>query len=292
MAEWSIAAVLKTAVPRGTGGSNPSLSARRPKVGGTPAKPAPFAKEERLPSSRRGEMAAIPGMERGEIWKFGPHLEKKREKFWRQRKKPYLCIALGKARAFSAAGSEHLPYKQRVGGSNPSTPTHPTAPRCRGVFRFMAHPASAAAPRKAGEVPVAAALSPPIVPRRDGFRAWPPASKPEFPAPPHREGGTCGHIRAIPPAHAKARAPGCAQWAGMAHCHSVPANPAACRGTNLRFERQPMKKRRFLKRWRARVPSVTDQEQRGKTHKNAHFQAKCAADGEKCAKKGEMRKKT
>ena len=27
MAEWSIAAVLKTAVPQGTGGSNPSLSA-------------------------------------------------------------------------------------------------------------------------------------------------------------------------------------------------------------------------------------------------------------------------
>ena len=26
-------------------------------------------------------------------------------------------------RAFSSAGSEHLPYKQRVGGSNPSTPT-------------------------------------------------------------------------------------------------------------------------------------------------------------------------
>ena len=26
--------------------------------------------------------------------------------------------------AFSSAGSEHLPYKQRVGGSNPSTPTH------------------------------------------------------------------------------------------------------------------------------------------------------------------------
>jgi hypothetical protein len=25
--------------------------------------------------------------------------------------------------AFSSAGSEHLPYKQRVGGSNPSTPT-------------------------------------------------------------------------------------------------------------------------------------------------------------------------
>ena len=26
--------------------------------------------------------------------------------------------------AFSSAGSEHLPYKQRVGGSNPSTPTN------------------------------------------------------------------------------------------------------------------------------------------------------------------------
>ena len=26
-------------------------------------------------------------------------------------------------RAFSSAGSEHLPYKQRGGGSNPSTPT-------------------------------------------------------------------------------------------------------------------------------------------------------------------------
>ena len=30
-----------------------------------------------------------------------------------------------KERAFSSAGSEHLPYKQRVGGSNPSTPTLP-----------------------------------------------------------------------------------------------------------------------------------------------------------------------
>ena len=32
MAEWSIAAVLKTVVLRGTGGSNPSLSARRVKM--------------------------------------------------------------------------------------------------------------------------------------------------------------------------------------------------------------------------------------------------------------------
>ena len=29
MVEWSITAVLKTAVPRGTGGSNPSLSATK-----------------------------------------------------------------------------------------------------------------------------------------------------------------------------------------------------------------------------------------------------------------------
>ena len=29
----------------------------------------------------------------------------------------------GAFREFSSAGSEHLPYKQRVGGSNPSTPT-------------------------------------------------------------------------------------------------------------------------------------------------------------------------
>ena len=35
----------------------------------------------------------------------------------------YLCTRLRKARAFSSAGLEHLPYKQRVGGSNPSTPT-------------------------------------------------------------------------------------------------------------------------------------------------------------------------
>ena len=32
MAEWSIAAVLKTVVLRGTGGSNPSLSARKKQI--------------------------------------------------------------------------------------------------------------------------------------------------------------------------------------------------------------------------------------------------------------------
>ena len=37
------------------------------------------------------------------------------------------CLPLhrnSEIRAFSSAGSEHLPYKQRVGGSNPSTPTN------------------------------------------------------------------------------------------------------------------------------------------------------------------------
>ena len=36
--------------------------------------------------------------------------------FGQTQKKPYLCIAFrNKARAFSSAGLEHLPYKQRVG---------------------------------------------------------------------------------------------------------------------------------------------------------------------------------
>ena len=41
-------------------------------------------------------------------------------------KTPYLCIAFKKNKsigALSSAGLEHLPYKQRVGGSNPSAPT-------------------------------------------------------------------------------------------------------------------------------------------------------------------------
>ena len=46
------------------------------------------------------------------------------KKFGGIKKTSYLCNAKAK-RAFSSAGSEHLPYKQRVGGSNPSTPTKP-----------------------------------------------------------------------------------------------------------------------------------------------------------------------
>ena len=39
-------------------------------------------------------------------------------------------------RAFSSAGSEHLPYKQRVGGSNPSTPTDKKSAESR-LFLFL-----------------------------------------------------------------------------------------------------------------------------------------------------------
>ena len=45
------------------------------------------------------------------------------QKFGGYKKTPYLCTRLQEVRAFSSAGLEHLPYKQRVGGSNPSTPT-------------------------------------------------------------------------------------------------------------------------------------------------------------------------
>jgi hypothetical protein len=39
-------------------------------------------------------------------------------------------------REFSSAGSEHLPYKQRVGGSNPSTPTEKRKAPSKGAFLF------------------------------------------------------------------------------------------------------------------------------------------------------------
>ena len=55
-------------------------------------------------------------------------------------KKPYLCSAFQNDegfRAFSSAGSEHLPYKQRVGGSNPSTPTQKST--FRWTFFYCRH---------------------------------------------------------------------------------------------------------------------------------------------------------
>ena len=42
--------------------------------------------------------------------------------------------------AVSAVGSEHLPYKQRVGGSNPSLPTNTSLARCAGLFCYISVP--------------------------------------------------------------------------------------------------------------------------------------------------------
>lgn len=59
--------------------------------------------------------------------------------FGQTQKKPYLCIAFrNKARAFSSAGLEHLPYKQRVGGSNPSAPTQKQISLSTSKARFFA----------------------------------------------------------------------------------------------------------------------------------------------------------
>ena len=70
------------------------------------------------------------------------------EKFAGTNINPYLCNRLRKARAFGSAGLEHLPYKQRVGGSNPSTPTgvFPRGMRLislpRGFFLLLCEPQS------------------------------------------------------------------------------------------------------------------------------------------------------
>lgn len=49
-------------------------------------------------------------------------LKKVSKKFGLFAESAYLCNAKAR-RALSSAGSERLPYKQRVGGSNPSAPT-------------------------------------------------------------------------------------------------------------------------------------------------------------------------
>ena len=60
--------------------------------------------------------------------------------FGRFAKTLYLCNRLRQVRALSSVGSERLPYKQRVGGSNPSAPTQesPIIPlRMIGLFRYI-----------------------------------------------------------------------------------------------------------------------------------------------------------
>ena len=51
----------------------------------------------------------------------------------------YLCTHLKQVRAFSSVGLEHLPYKQRVGGSTPSTPT---SMRVYQIEKYLIHPLS------------------------------------------------------------------------------------------------------------------------------------------------------
>ena len=69
------------------------------------------------------------------VWNvfFEIKMKKVAVKFGGNKKCSYLCNRLQEVRAFSSAGLEHLPYKQRVGGSNPSTPTK----GCFPVVPFM-----------------------------------------------------------------------------------------------------------------------------------------------------------
>ena len=75
------------------------------------------------------------------VWNafFEIKMKKVAVKFGGNKKCSYLCNRLQEVRAFSSAGLEHLPYKQRVVGSNPSTPTKgcfPVVPilGCRDFF--------------------------------------------------------------------------------------------------------------------------------------------------------------
>ena len=51
---------------------------------------------------------------------------------------PLQSLLRTKRRAFSSAGLEHLPYKQRVGGSNPSAPTQKQISLSTSKARFFA----------------------------------------------------------------------------------------------------------------------------------------------------------
>src|SRR5438045_1912120 len=58
---------------------------------------------------------------RSRIRQIGPEVQLGQEFFCTIPFLNYLCSP--QKRELSSAGSEHLPYKQRVGGSNPSAPT-------------------------------------------------------------------------------------------------------------------------------------------------------------------------
>ena len=72
-----------------------------------------------------------------------------RKKLCGIKKMPIFAPLLQRERAFSSAGSEHLPYKQRVGGSNPSTPTKKFPnPACRYALRAFSSAGSEHLPYK------------------------------------------------------------------------------------------------------------------------------------------------
>ena len=64
-----------------------------------------------------------------------------------KQKKHYLCTR-NRKREFSSAGLEHLPYKQRVGGSNPSTPTKSRRLFKSSFFVLVAESVQLVAPRQ------------------------------------------------------------------------------------------------------------------------------------------------
>ena len=94
--------------------------------------------------------------------KMRVRLKKSTSKFCHDKKCLYLCNRLRQAtRALSSAGLEHLPYKQRVGGSNPSAPTRVRDISTAGVsfaftaFRAVAGSVAAGGSRLHENLPVA-----------------------------------------------------------------------------------------------------------------------------------------
>ena len=62
----------------------------------------------------------------------------KGKKFCRNNLAPIFAVRI-KKREFSSVGLEHLPYKQRVGGSTPSTPTKCKRFHENGTFFYFGH---------------------------------------------------------------------------------------------------------------------------------------------------------
>ena len=82
-------------------------------------------------NSQKSPLGWFPGVKLGDFseknglfWKKTSIFEKKVRFFLVVQKIAVPLHRFWRQRAVSAVGSEHLPYKQRVGGSNPSLPTN------------------------------------------------------------------------------------------------------------------------------------------------------------------------